>query len=254
LIAARAGNSSRCAAFYGPELWEKIVLARRNCVVLALAALTLVGGALPSMAAQSEESTGIIHTKSAEALQLATWVTASRDNGDRPFIVIDKVTAEVLIFDAAGLLQGATPALLGIAKGDDATPGVGDKELSEIGPAEKTTPAGRFFARIGPAKGDQTVLWVDFNTSVALHAVVTKNPTEHRLARLASPTPKDNRITFGCINVPAVFFENAVRPIFGSDGGMVYILPESKFLIEVFPAFDMFAPPIERTAAVQQGD
>ena len=89
---------------------------------------------------------------------------------------------------------------------------------------------------------------------MALHAVVTKNPAEHRLERLASPTPQDNRITFGCINVPAAFFEDVVRPIFGSNGGMVYILPESKFLIEVFPALDMFAPPIKRTAeAVQQG-
>ena len=35
-------------AFNGLQLWEKIVLARRNCVVLALAALTLVGRALPS--------------------------------------------------------------------------------------------------------------------------------------------------------------------------------------------------------------
>nr|WP_283937918.1 hypothetical protein [Sphingomonas caseinilyticus] len=203
---------------------------------------------MPLAAAQSEERSGVVHTNSVEALQLASWVTASRDNDDRPFIVIDKVTAEVLIFDSTGVLQGITPALLGIAKGDDATPGIGDKELSEIGPAEKTTPAGRFFARLGPAKGDQTVLWVDFNTSVALHAVVTKNPSEHRLERLESPTPSDNRITFGCINVPATFFEEVVRPIFGGGGGMVYILPESKFLIEVFPAFDMFAPPIERTA------
>lgn len=229
-------------------------MAGRKCAALALVALTLVGGALPTAAAQPEVSTGVVHTNSVEALQLANWVTASRDNEDRPFIVIDKVTAEVLVFDNSGLLQGVTPALLGIAKGDDATPGIGDKELSEIGPAEKTTPAGRFLARIGPAKGDQTVLWVDFNTSVALHAVVTKNPAEHRLERLESPTAADNRITFGCINVPAGFFEDVVRPKFVEGGGMVYILPESKFLIEVFPAFEMFAAPIERTAKVIEQD
>jgi hypothetical protein len=28
---------------------------------------------------------------------------------------------------------------------------------------------------------------------------------------------------------------------------MVYILPESKFLIEVFPAFHVFAPPVIRS-------
>jgi hypothetical protein len=181
-------------------------------------------------------------------------VTASRDNGDRPFIVIDKVTAEVLVFDAQGLLQGMTPALLGIAHGDDATPGIGDKELSEIGPAEKTTPAGRFMARIGPAKGKQQVLWVDFNTSVALHPVITTNPKERRVARLQSETPSDNRITFGCINVAREFFEKLVHPLFNDGGGMVYILPEKKFLIEVFPAFWQFVPREQGVLAVAPPD
>ena len=224
-------------------------MARRKCAILALAALALAGVGLPSPAlAQMGEGQGVHHPKSVEALQLATWATASRDNGDRPFIVIDKVAAEVLIFDAQGLLLGVTPALVGIARGDDATPGIGERELNEIGPAERTTPAGRFLARIGPAKGNQTVLWVDFNTSVALHPVITTNPKERRLQRLQSPTPKDNRITFGCINVPASFFADVVSPLFAEAGGLVYILPESKFLIEVFPAFHIFAPPILRSA------
>ena len=137
---------------------------------------------------------GVHHAMSVEGLQLASWVPASRDTGGLPFIVIDKVEAEVLVFDSKGLLLGGAPALLGIAAGDDATPGIGDKELNEIGPAEKTTPAGRFRAQIGPAKGNQKVLWVDFNTSVAMHPVITTNPKERRLARLQSPTPKDNRI------------------------------------------------------------
>jgi hypothetical protein len=97
-------------------------------------------------------------------------------------------------------------------------------------------------ARIGPAKGGQQVLWVDFNTSVALHPVITTNPRERRVARLQSETPGDNRITFGCINVAREFFEELVHPLFNDGGGMVYILPEKKFLIEVFPAFWQFAP------------
>ena len=189
---------------------------------------------------------------SAEAIQLANWVFATRDNGGLPFIVIDKVAAEVLLFDARGQPVGFAPALLGIAHGDDATPGIGDRELNEIGPAEKTTPAGRFMARIGPAKGSQKVLWVDFEDSVALHPVITTNPKERRLARLQSATPKDNRITFGCINVPAAFYNELVSPLFEGTGGLVYILPESKFLIEVFPAFQMFAPPILRSAESSQ--
>lgn len=203
----------------------------------------------PASAAVAGEQ-GVHRAMSVEGLQLASWVTASRDNGGLPFIVIDKVAAEVLIFDGQGLLLGGAPALLGIAPGDDATPGVGDKELNEIGPAEKTTPAGRFLAQIGPAKGNQKVLWVDFNTSVAMHPVITTNPKERRLARLQSPTPKDNRITFGCINVPPAFFRELVMPSFSEAGGMVYILPERKFLIEVFPAFWLFAPQAPQSVAV----
>lgn len=227
----------------------------RNCAKWALVALTLAGGGSPLLAeAQPIEEAGVRHSKSVEGFQVASWATATRDNGDLPFIVIDKVAAEVLVFDAQGLLLGGTPALLGIAHGDDATPGIGDRPLSEIGPAERTTPAGRFQARIGPAIGDQTVLWVDFETSVALHPVVTSNKTERRVERLQSPTPKDNRITFGCINVPASFFEEMVRPLFAERGGMVYILPEKKFLIEVFPAFHIFLPPEPQSLAATVQD
>ena len=165
-------------------------MPRRNHAIISLVALAVGGGSLPlSAVAQPLDGRGVHHPQSAEGLQLANWVTATRDNDDKPFIVIDKIAAEVLVFDQQGLLVGTTPALVGIAPGDDATPGVGDLPLSEIGPAEKTTPAGRYLARIGPATGHESVLWVDVKTSVALHAVVTGNKAEHRLVRLASATP-----------------------------------------------------------------
>jgi hypothetical protein len=229
----------------------------RNGAIWALVVLALGGGGLsqPSLArasaaagiavpiAQSIQAASADRIASDTALQVWTWVIASRDNADLPFIVIDKETASVLAFDRQGVLLGHSPALLGIARGDDATPGIGDRPLSEIGPAEKTTPAGRFLARVGPAKGYERVLWVDINTSVALHAVVTGNKKERRVERLQSPTPKDNRITFGCINVPASFYEDVVNPLFSNSGGLVYILPEEKFLIEAFPAFEIFTAP-----------
>jgi len=230
-------------------------VAKCTRAFLASIALALgVGGSFSPATAQPVAEGGILHPNSVEGLQVASWVTASQDNQDLPFIVIDKEAAEVLLFDPQGLLQGVTPALLGIAHGDDATPGIGDKELNEIGPAEKTTPAGRYMARIGPAKGKKQVLWVDFNTSVALHPVITTNPKEHRLERLNSPTPMDNRITFGCINVPAEFFQDLVLPSFSGAGGIVYILPEKKFLVEVFPAFWLFvAHDPQPVAEVSQG-
>ena len=37
---------------------------------------------------------------------------------------------------------------------------------------------------------------------------------------------RDNRISFGCINVPLAFFENVVSRAFKDTTGVVYVLPE----------------------------
>ncbi|RZM25564.1 MAG: hypothetical protein EOP67_44645, partial [Sphingomonas sp.] len=50
-----------------------------------------------------------------------------------------------------------------------------------------------------------------------------------------SPTFADNRITFGCINVPMASYGKVIRPMFGKKGGYVYILPDTKPLEIVFP-------------------
>jgi hypothetical protein len=147
------------------------------------------------------------------------------------------VAAKVFVFRADGRLRGAAPALLGFARGDNSTPGVGDRELSHIRPADRTTPAGRFVAGFGPAFGGEKVLWVDYSTAISLHPVIVGNPKDHRLQRLQSPTPKDNRITFGCINVPVAFYKKVVSPTFKRTNGVVYILPEKTPLNEVFPSF-----------------
>ena len=50
---------------------------------------------------------------SPQALHVANWVVDSSDNAGMPFMIVDKVLARVLIFNADGSLQGATPVLLG---------------------------------------------------------------------------------------------------------------------------------------------
>jgi hypothetical protein len=169
------------------------------------------------------------------AQRVADWVLQSNDNGALPYAIIDKNAARLYLFNAKGVMRGDTAVLIGIAVGDDATPGIGGKNLAEIGPAEKTTPAGRFIARYGVAAGGVRVLWVDYSTSVALHPVVKGTREEHRAERLASPTPDDNRISFGCINLPIPFYNLKVRPMFRKKGGVVYILPDTKTLEDVFP-------------------
>ena len=67
-------------------------------------------------------------------------------------------------------------------------------------------------------------------------STATGVPAERRPERLASPTPEDNRVTHGCINVAPEFYEGVVRPTF-EEGGVFYILPDTMSLAEAFPAF-----------------
>lgn len=187
--------------------------------------------------AASDATADVPQPTSEAVAQFEGWVTASGDNGGLAFMIIDKENAEVFIFTSDGELKGAAPALLGLARGDDSAPGIGDRKLSSIRPKDRTTPAGRFIAGFGPAIGQGDVLWVDYKDAVSMHPVITANRKERRLERLRTPTPEDNRITFGCINVPYAFYEKVVRPIFTGAKAVVYVLPDTKPLEEVFPAF-----------------
>ena len=206
--------------------------------VLAALALALWLGAGPSAhAARPPPVRPPAAPASLAIAQTAASVIALGDNRGLPFAIIDKVAAEVAVFGADGRPLGVTPALVGSALGDESTPGIGDRELSDIRPEERTTPAGRFIAGYGPARGRRSVLWVDYATAISLHPVVTAHPAERRPQRLRTPTPEDNRITYGCINVPAAFYQGVVRPAFAGGEGVVYILPETRPFADVFPAF-----------------
>ncbi|MDQ0837331.1 L,D-transpeptidase [Sphingomonas faeni] len=172
-------------------------------------------------------------TVSTEARDTADWVTASHDNHALPFVIIDKVNAKVFAFDGAGILRGAAPALLGMARGDDSVPGIGQRKLATITPPERTTPAGRFEASLG-RDFEQDILWIDYEAALSLHRVIKGRRVDDRAGRLASPTPSDNRISYGCVNVPPGFYDGVVKPLFTGTVGIVYILPETKPLRSVF--------------------
>jgi hypothetical protein len=174
-----------------------------------------------------------------EARHVADWVVDSGDNHGMPFVIVDKKDAKVFVFEPDGKLRGAAPALLGLGKGDTALPGIGDRKLSSISPKDRTTPAGRFVAALGTDSHGVDVLWVDYEGAVAMHRVVTANPKDHRLQRLATPTPLDNRISFGCINIPVKFYEHVVQPAFTGTSGVVYVLPETMPAQKVFASYDV---------------
>ena len=177
---------------------------------------------------------------SKETRYVADWIVHSNDHTGLPFAIVDKAQAKAFVFYPNGKLRGSAPVLLGIAKGDDSAPGIGERELSDIPVEQRTTPAGRFQASIGRNAYGKDVLWVDYAAAISMHRVINTNPKERRPQRLATPTPLDNRISFGCINAPIKFFEEVVLPAFSSGThGIVYVLPEVRPLNKVFAAYDV---------------
>lgn len=168
----------------------------------------------------------VIYPDGSDPAALAAWASASVDTGGRPFVIVDKPAARVFAFSGSGRLLGEAPALLGLARGDETPPGIGAMGLADITPNLRITPAGRYEAQLGLNLAGHQVLWVDYAAALSLHAVVTGKVTDHRLERLATASILDNRISYGCINVPAIFFRDVVEPLFSRSGGIVYILPE----------------------------
>jgi hypothetical protein len=169
--------------------------------------------------------------------KLADWIVTSGDNHGANFVIVEKPLAKVFVFNAGGRILGVAPCLVGIQPGDDSVPGVGTMTLAQITPDMRTTPAGRFVASLGPDLGKKDVLWVDYANAISLHRVVNNVRAQRRPERLASPNPLDHRISWGCINVPAKFFDQVVEPAFTGTSGIVYILPEIKSMQQVFPAY-----------------
>ena len=219
-------------------------MVKRLCIGLMIMGVTACqaegGDTLPKKPlklAQFEQE-----SPSTEARQIANWVVDSNNNAGLPFIILDKKEAKVFVFHPDGRLRGAAAALLGLAIGDHSVPGIGDRKLSAIRPDERTTPAGRFVAALDRNLQNKEILWVDYDSALSLHPVITSNAKERRAQRLATPTPLDNRISYGCINVPADFFQQVVHAAFAGTNGIVYVLPETRPAKPFFGAHDVIAP------------
>ncbi len=205
----------------------------RFALGLGLALLAAVPGAAQEAAPAMRADFGA-ERASGGARRLAHWVVTSGDAQGMPFLIVDKVDARVFAFDPIGRLRGASPALLGLATGDRAAPDIGARRLADIAPADRITPAGRFQASLGRNLAGKDILWLDYAAAISLHRVVTGTVREKRLQRLATPSRDDNRVSYGCINVPVAFYEGAVLPLFTATSGMVYVMPDTLPLDAVF--------------------
>jgi hypothetical protein len=209
---------------------------RHRWMSLALAAAAAFAWLVPAAAGPAQFGGA---RPSAEARHVADWAVHSNDHAGMPFVIVDKAHSRVFVFDGEGRMLGAASALLGLALGDAAVPGIGERKMSSIRPDERTTPAGRFVATLARSLQGDDILWVDYDAAIALHRVIATVAAERRLQRLDSNVASDRRITYGCINVPVKFFDTVIAPTFREKNGIVYVLPETRTAQEVFGSYDV---------------
>jgi hypothetical protein len=220
----------------------------RKGVLLGLALIALVlppagiierSDPAPARVTPSHLADFVSFTPTPDVRHVANWTVHTRDHQNKAIVIVDKKDARLYVFGRSGKLEGTAPVLLGSAIGDYTVPGVGDRPIGQVLPHERTTPAGRFIAEIGMNMRGEDVVWVDYDSAVSMHRVLTTNAAEHRLERLASPTVQDNRISYGCINVPRDFYETVLSPAVRTTGAIIYVLPETGTPQQVFGSYDV---------------
>ena len=171
---------------------------------------------------------------SSVAERFAQDVVRTSDAGGRTFGIIDKPSATLWVFDAQGRALAGTPVLVGEATGDVAPADIGTRPLSRVKKHEKITAAGRYITEAGNNHKSEDIVWLDYDSALSMHRV-RNVPGEGRAKRLQTPTVADNRISFGCVNIPASFYDRYIDPLFSRTSGVVYVLPETKSMASVFP-------------------
>ena len=167
------------------------------------------------------EIQSVIPSVSKDANAVRNYVAANNDSQGRPYIVADKKAGMLYLFDAQGNKLNDTPAIFGRDMSDIATAG--------------STPAGKFNLSYMPydvsGYGGTVQAFVQQQSPTnpskgeifSVHRVLSV-PGQNRLGRLSSKTSADNRISDGCINVPAAFYNGALD---GKFSGPMYVIPET---------------------------
>ena len=161
-----------------------------------------------------------------DARYVEHWIHEKGDDHGRPFVIVDKKAARIYVFGAGGTLVGMSSTILGQSRGDIPVPGAGQKDPSRLLPDERKTPAGRFESQPGRNLHGEPVVWVDYDTGIAIHRVRPGISQMQRQTSLATEDPNNKRLSLGCVVVPEPFFLNVVLPTLGRVHGTVYVLPE----------------------------
>ena len=171
-----------------------------------------------------------------DARYVEHWIHAKGDDHGRPFVIVDKKAARIFVFGAGGKLVGESSTILGQSRGDLPVPGAGQKNPTDLLPFERKTPAGRFESQPGRNLHGEPVVWVDYDTGIAIHRVRPGISQMQRMSSLATEDPNNKRLSLGCVVVPEEFFWSVVIPTMGHTHGVVYVLPEDEPVQALFTA------------------
>ncbi len=181
-----------------------------------------------------------------DARYVEQWIHAKGDAHGMPFAIVDKKAARIFVFGAHGQLVGTSSTILGQARGDVPVPGAGQKDPSRLLPYERKTPAGRFESQPGRNLSGEPVVWVDYDTGIAIHRVRPGKMQATRLHNLATDGTDDKRMSLGCVVLPESFFLQTVLPTLGHSHAVVYVLPEDG------PVEAMFGNPMQNVASARK--
>ena len=215
------------------NLWGKLAVAA------SVAWISSTASALTDPTSRQGEPLSALASVDAsdDARYVEHWIHARGDDHGNPFVIVDKKAARIYVFGAGGKLVGESATILGQSRGDVPVPGAGQKNPSELLPYERKTPAGRFESLPGKNLHGEPVVWVDYDSGIAIHRVRPGISQERREASLATEDPNNKRLSLGCVVVPEEFFWSVVLPTVGHVRGTVYVLPEDQ------PVQAMFADP-----------
>lgn len=177
--------------------------------------------------------------------RLSRWVHDSGDHRGLPYAIVDKRLALITLYSPDGTVAGSSSALMGRTLGDASVAGVGERtQQQRLRSEDLTTPAGRFVSEPGRNTTGEAIVWIDYDSALAIHRLRPGPSRQARARRLASSDAQAKRVSAGCVVVPERFYDAVVQPLLGRGPGVVYVLPESGIL----PS-DTFAVPATNSQA-----
>jgi hypothetical protein len=176
------------------------------------------------------------------------------------FMIMDKPNGELHLFRKDGSHIVSTPALSGLATGDEFSEArKGKFDYRTFADDERVTPAGVFTAKKGQqdgtrgqtSTGEQTqglLLWLSQEGDAHLPVAIHTNYMPERQQYIDSETGADNAVSFGCISMDADFYADVFEAdIDQFDRNLIFVMPTDTARTEEF------LPGVTEDVVVQAG-